>query len=68
MSIFKDIVSIWRSEDLLSQAWDESREMMALSEDMFSSAIKYLRRGVSIKKLKKLKKEDKKIKKTKKRR
>ena len=61
MSIFKDIVSIWRSEDLLSQAWDESREMMALSEDMFSSAIKYLRRGVSIKKLKKLKKEDKKI-------
>mgnify|MGYP005670569869 CR=1 FL=1 len=55
MSIFKDIVSIWRSEDLLSQAWDESREMITLSEDMFSSAIKYLRRGVSIKKLKKLK-------------
>ena len=54
MSIFKDIVSIWRSEDLLSQAWDGSREMITLSEDMFSSAIKYLRRGVSIKKLKKL--------------
>ena len=44
MSIFKDLVSIWNSEDLLSQAWDESREMMALSEDMFSSAIKYMRR------------------------
>ena len=61
MSIFNDIVSIWRSEDLLSQAWDESREMLEFSEDMFSSAIKYLRRGVKIKKLKKLKKEDKKI-------
>ena len=61
MSIFKDIVSIWKSEDLLSQAWDESREMLEFSEDMFSSAIKYLRRGVKIKKLKKLKKEDKKI-------
>ena len=61
MSIFKDIVSIWRSEDLLSQAWDESREMLEFSEDMFSSAVKYLRRGVKIKKLKKLKKEDKKI-------
>ena len=61
MSIFKDLVSIWNSEDLLSQAWDESREMMALSEDMFSSAIKYMRRGAKIKKLKKLKKEDKKI-------
>ena len=61
MSIFNDIVSIWRSEDLLSQAWDESREMLEFSEDMFSSAVKYLRRGVKIKKLKKLKKEDKKI-------
>ena len=61
MSIFKDLVSIWNSEDLLSQAWDESREMMSFSEDMFSSAIKYMRRGVKIKKLKKLKKEDKKI-------
>lgn len=61
MSVFKDIVSIWKSEDLLSQAWDESREMLEFSEDMFSSAIKYLRRGVKIKKLKKLKKEDKKI-------
>ena len=61
MSIFKDLVSIWNSEDLLSQAWDESREMMALSEDMFSSAIKYMRRGAKIKKLRKLKKEDKKI-------
>ena len=61
MSIFKDLVSIWNSEDLLSQAWDESREMMSFSEDMFSSAIKYMRRGVKIKKLKKLKKEDRKI-------
>ena len=61
MSIFNDIVSIWRSEDLLSQAWDESREMLEFSEDMFSSAVKYLRRGVKIKILKKLKKEDKKI-------
>ena len=61
MSIFKDIVSIWRTEDLLSQAWDQSREMLEFSEDMFSSAVKYLRRGVKIKKLKKLKKEDKKI-------
>ena len=40
MSIFNDIVSIWRSEDLLSQAWDESREMLEFSEDMFSSAVK----------------------------
>ena len=39
MSIFKDLVSIWNSEDLLSQAWDESREMMALSEDMFSLSL-----------------------------
>ena len=61
MSVFKDIVSIWKSENLLSQAWDESREMLEFSEDMFSSAKKYLRRGVKIKKLKKLKKEDKKI-------
>ena len=61
MSIFKDIVSIWKSEDLLSQAWDESREMLEFSEDMVSSAKKYLRRGVIIKKLKILKKEDKKF-------
>ena len=61
MSVFKEIVSIWKSEDLLSQSWNDSIEMMLISEDMFSSAIKYLRRGESIKKLKKLKKEDRKI-------
>ncbi|SVD75563.1 uncharacterized protein METZ01_LOCUS428417, partial [marine metagenome] len=24
MSIFREIVNLWKSEDLLSQAWDES--------------------------------------------
>ena len=28
MSLFKDIVTLWNSDDLLSQAWDESYDMM----------------------------------------
>jgi len=45
MSIFREIVNLWKSEDLLSQAWDESYKMMMLSNEIFTQAIKYLREG-----------------------
>ena len=61
MSIFKEIVSLWKSKDLMSQAWDESYDMLVFSEQMFSSAVKYLRKGEKTKVLKTLKKEDQKI-------
>ena len=43
MSLFKDIVKLWKSDDLLSQAWSESYEMMLLSNEIFTQAISYLR-------------------------
>ena len=55
------VISLWRSEDLLSQAWEESFQMMVLSNEMFSAAIRYLRRGEKIKTLKNLKKRDREI-------
>ncbi len=58
MSLFKDIVQLWNSDDLLSQAWDESYDMMVLSNEIFTKAIKYLRRNESIETIKTLKKRD----------
>ena len=53
MAMFDRVISLWKSEDLLSQAWEESFQMMVLSNEMFSAAIRYLRRGEEIKTLKK---------------
>ena len=61
MSLFKDIVSLWNSDDLLSQAWDESYEMMVLSNQIFNQAIKYLRKDENLKVIKALKKRDSEI-------
>jgi len=61
MSLFKDIVTLWNSDDLLSQAWDESYEMMVLSNEIFTTAIKYLRKNETIETVKALKKRDQEI-------
>lgn len=61
MSLFKDIVSLWNSDDLLSQAWDESYEMMVLSNQIFNQAIKYLRKNEDLEVVKALKKRDSEI-------
>jgi len=58
MSVFKDIVKLWNSDDLLSQAWDESYKMMMLSNEIFTQAIKYLREGENKDTIKALKKRD----------
>jgi phosphate uptake regulator len=58
MSVFQDIVKLWNSDDLLSQAWDESYKMMVLSNEMFTQAIKYLREGENEDSIRALKKRD----------
>ena len=58
MSLFKDIVKLWNSDDLLSQAWDESYDMMVLSNEIFTKAIKYLRENEDIDAIRALKKRD----------
>ena len=61
MSVFNDLVSIWKKNDLLSQAWDESHEMILLSNEIFIKAIDGLRSGEKTKVLKELKKRDREI-------
>ena len=58
MSVFKDIVNLWNSDSLLSQAWDESHNMMTLSNEMFLQALSFIREGGKNKKIKSLKKRD----------
>ncbi len=61
MSVFKDLVNIWKSEDSLSQAWNESNDMLHLSHEMFKDAIEALRSGEKNKVLKNIKLRDEKI-------
>lgn len=61
MSIFNDIIKLWKTEDLLSVAWNQSYEMLELSREIFNQAVKFLRKGENIDTLKALKKRDKEI-------
>jgi len=58
MSFFKEILNLWHSEDLLAQAWQESREMLVLSQEIFIKAVKQLRENEDVEALKELKKRD----------
>ena len=58
MSVFKDLVNIWKSEDSLSQAWASSNEMLSLSHVMFTDAIDALRSGEKNKVIKSIKQRD----------
>ena len=61
MSIFTDLISFWRKEDLLSQAWDESLQMLDLSHNMFNKAVKKSKKQENLSILKQLKNRDKEI-------
>jgi phosphate uptake regulator len=61
MSLFNDVINLWKADDLLSQAWDESHEMLNLSHEIFQQALIYLKKGENIDTLKTLKKRDKEI-------
>ncbi len=61
MTLFKDIINLWKAEDLLSQSWDESYKMLNLSYEIFQQALVYLQKGENIDTLKALKKRDKEI-------
>lgn len=61
MSLFKDVIKLWKAEDLLSQAWDDSFAMLNLSNEIFKKALAYLKNGENIETLKALKKRDKEI-------
>lgn len=61
MSLFKDVINLWKADDLLSQAWDDSHEMLELSHEIFQQALIYLKKRENIETLKTLKKRDKEI-------
>ena len=61
MSIFTDLITIWRKENLLSQAWEESLEMLDLSHNMFVKAVKKSKKQENLSILKELKNRDKEI-------
>ena len=61
MSIFTEIISVWRKEDLLSEAWEKSLEMLDLSHNMFVKAVKKSKKQESLSVLKQLKNRDKEI-------
>lgn len=58
MNILKDILSYWRSDDLISIAWKDSYEMLNLSKEMFVQAVKLLREKNNLRLAKALKKRD----------
>jgi Na+/phosphate symporter len=61
MAIFNEIVKLWKSDDLLSQAWTESYNMIRLSNEIFEKAVYYLRNGGEQTEIRALKKRDQEI-------
>ncbi|MDP6877859.1 MAG: PhoU domain-containing protein [Candidatus Marinimicrobia bacterium] len=61
MTIFTEILSVWRKEDLLSEAWEQSLDMLDLSHNMFIKAVKKSKKQENLSVLKQLKNRDKEI-------
>ena len=59
--MWKEIIKIWKSDDLLTQAWDNSYEMLQLSREMFIQSVTMLRKQSKEKTLVALKKRDREI-------
>lgn len=59
--MWKELIKIWKSDDLLVQAWDNSFEMLQLSREMFVQSVTMLRQQSKEKTLLALKKRDKEI-------
>jgi len=59
--MWKEIINIWKSDDLLVQAWENSYEMLNLSREMFIQSVTMLRKDSKEKTLVALKKRDKEI-------
>ena len=59
--MWKEIIKIWKSDDLLTQAWNNSYEMLQLSREMFIQSVTMLRQQSKEKTLIALKKRDKEI-------
>lgn len=41
--MWKDVIRIWKADNLLEQAWNQSYEMLEISRDMFWEAVRILR-------------------------
>mgnify|MGYP006142154119 FL=1 len=61
MSIFTEVLSVWRKEDLLSEAWEQSLDMLDLSHNMFVKSVKKTKKQENLSVLKQLKNRDKEI-------
>jgi phosphate uptake regulator len=59
--MWKELIKIWKSDDLLVQAWDNSFEMLQLSREMFIQSVQMIRTHSKEKTLIALKKRDKEI-------
>ena len=61
MSLFNDIIKIWKSDSLLSQAWEDSISMLNLSHAVFLKSLDSFNSNDSKEEIRALKREDKKI-------
>jgi len=61
MSLFNDIIKIWKSDSLLSQAWEDSISMLNLSHAVFLKSLDSFNSNDSKEEVRALKREDKKI-------
>lgn len=59
--MWKEIIKIWKSDDLLTQAWENLYEMLQLSREMFIQSVTMLRKQTKEKTLIALKKRDREI-------
>lgn len=41
--MWKELINFWKSDNLLQQAWNQSYEMLEISQEMFNEAVRILR-------------------------
>lgn len=57
--MWKELISIWKSDSLLNQAWDRSYESISISQEIFLEAVRILRESDDAEFNKEIRKKDK---------
>jgi len=57
--MWQDIFKIWKSDNILNQAWEQSYEMLQIDNEMFLESIRSLREDENLEIRDKIRKKDK---------
>ena len=57
--MWRELLKLWKQDNLLKQAWDQSFEMLKIAQEMFLESVRILRESDEVEMIQEVKKKDK---------